>query len=365
VFPRIALLVPEDRRAYDPLMRMTFGLLAMLVACGDDRMISEAPDAAVRDAAPDSEVPTGCDYTEQRDLTNDDVASGTPEETELTFTTRTVVCGTIDHTHFDGDITVDVDGFVIDVAAEVDVLVRLHGAGAETIELVGVDVYTGPSLDQLVGTNTFYGDHAVTAIHLAPGRHELLGFALAGAAIAAPVAYRIEVVADLPATRCPEVTTGGYPEAIDGATNDGNDMIRLASGSPPSLSPLPTDLPEPTQLVLAPGANTRVTGSAAAATVPDTYEDKDTFAITTGSATNELAVRLDWPTATANLDYFLFEADSADPIVRAQSTTARPEVRTFSVKPGTGYWLLVGAKVGATGLPAAYTGSLCGATFTP
>jgi hypothetical protein len=40
-------------------------------------------------------------------------------------------------------------------------------------------------------------------------------------------------------------------------------------------------------------------------------------------------------------------------------------VKTFSVKPNTSYWLLVGAQVGSMDLPAAYTGSLCGATFTP
>ena len=42
-----------------------------------------------------------------------------------------------------------------------------------------------------------------------------------------------------------------------------------------------------------------------------------------------------------------------------------PELRTFAVKTGTSYWLLVGAKAATGGLPAAYTASLCGETFTP
>lgn len=345
--------------------------LLALVACGDDG--SATPDApagvdAAPDAPPDAPMQAGCDYTEQRDLTNDDVSDppGTPEETGLTFTTRTVVCGTFESTHFDGDITVDIDGYVLTLAADADVLIRLHGAGLTGPELVGVDVYTGATFGTLVGSNSVIGTHAVTALRLPAGRYELVPFALDGAAIAASLPYKLEVSVDMPATRCPEVMTGGFAEANDGGASINNDMVRLVSGTPPALTASPTDMPEPTALTLAAGANTRVTGSSADVAVADLYEDVDTFAIATGAGVDELAVRLTWPGTTTNLDFILFEAGNADPVLRAIGTaTTAPELRTFGVKPATSYWLLVGGKAGTAGLPATYTASLCGATFTP
>ena len=86
--------------------------LLLLVACGDDGS-PQTVDAPLATGAPvDAAAPTGCDYAEQSDLTNDDVSStmNMPEGTGLTFATKTVVCGTFDATHFDGDITVDIDG---------------------------------------------------------------------------------------------------------------------------------------------------------------------------------------------------------------------------------------------------------------
>ena len=49
----------------------------------------------------------------------------------------------------------------------------------------------------------------------------------------------------------------------------------------------------------------------------------------------------------------------------APDANQAPELRTFAIKTGTSYWLLVGAKAATGGLPAAYTVSLCGETFTP
>ncbi|MEO8699566.1 MAG: hypothetical protein ABI867_05955, partial [Kofleriaceae bacterium] len=74
-------------------MRLTTSaVFALLVACGGDKAPADV-DAAPPpiDAAPDAgELPPGCDYAEQRDLTNDDVppATGVPEQTGLVFTTR-------------------------------------------------------------------------------------------------------------------------------------------------------------------------------------------------------------------------------------------------------------------------------------
>lgn len=338
---------------------------SLLAACGDDAPTQPDAPAGI-DAAIDAPAGDGCDHAEAADLTNDDVppATGSPEQTGLVIDDRRVVCGSFDHTHFDGDITVDVDGYVVTVAADTDVLVRIHGAGAETIDLVGIDVYGGAALDQLVGSTSFYGEHGVAALRLPAGTYEVVAFALAGAAIPASIPYRLDLRPDNPAARCSELTAGGYPEANDGASNDGNDVITIPSGAPPALTTAATDAPEPTGATLMPAVRQRLSGTIADIATPDQYEDKDTFAFATGAATNELAVQLAWPTA-ANLDMVLFEAGTAEPVVRAIATTASPEVKTFSVKPSTSYWLLVGGKAGGTGLPAAYGATLCPARFAP
>lgn len=343
--------------------------LLLLAACGDDAPVQtvDAPPVAI-DAAIDAAVPPGCDYAEQSDLTNDDVSSpaGTPEVTGLTFATKTVVCGTFDATHFDGDITVDIDAFSLTLAADADVLVRLHGTGIGGPEFVGVDVYGGATFNQLVGTNTVIGTHGVTSIPLPAGTYELAAFALNSTAVTASLPYRIEVVTDAPATRCPELTTGGYAEANDGGASTGNDTIRLLSGTPPALTTSTADAPEPTAFSITGGMSYRVTGSAADVATADLYEDVDTYAIATAAATNELTVRLTWPGTTTNLDYRLFEANMTEPVMAAvTAANTGPELRTFAVKAGTSYWLLVGAKTGTGGLPAAYTATLCGGTFTP
>lgn len=343
--------------------RLLISVLA-LAACGDDGG-SATPDASTgtADARPDGMVDE-CDYQEMADATNDDTAGGTAEASGVTASTESFICGAFDHTHFDGDITVDVDSYTFDVTAEGDFLVRIVGA-AQNIELVGVDIYTGANLDQLVGANTFYGSHGVTSVHLTPGTYALTAFALNSEAIINSVPYKLQVVADSPDTRCMEVTAGGYAEAADGANDDSNDVIRLASGMPPALTTSTADNPEPTNIVLAANQDIRISGEAADIAAPDLYEDKDTYLIATALGTNEIAVRLTWPGTTANLDYILFEANNPQPVMRANATsTTGPEYETFSVKPSASYWLLVGARAGST-VPVTYNATLCGATFTP
>ena len=335
----------------------------VLAGCGDDAP-EHPPDAAVDTVQAIDAPPTDCDYSEQRDLTNDVIAAGgTAEDTGISLATRSVICGAFEHTHFDGDITVDVDTYTISLISPADVLVRLAGAGAENIELVGVDIYGGATFAQHVGAVTFYGDHGVTAVHLTAGIYQLIPFALASQAITATVPYKLEIAIDAPNTRCAELTSGGYAEASDGATNDGNDVVRFPSGAPSALTASTTDAPEPSGLVLAPATSGRLTGSAADVATADRYEDKDTFALASGTA-NELTVRLAWPGA-ANLDFYLFEAGNPDPVLRALATDAGAEAATFSLKPSTDYWLLVGALAGSTALPATYAATVCGASYAP
>ncbi len=339
-------------------------LVLAVAACGPK---STTPPPADGPAEPpiDSPPAAECSYTETRDTTNDDVspATGTPEQTGVTFDQKIVVCGTIDSTHFDDDITVDVDSYVVTLDTAADVLVRLHGAGLETVEFVGLDVYGGAAFDQLAGSVTFYGDHGASAIHLPPGTYEVAAFALAGVAIPASIDYQITIDADVPATRCPSVVGGTtYAETNDGSNNNANDMVTIPSGSPPALT-AGADSPEPTGLTIDASSKHRLGGLLADVAVVDQYEDKDTFLITTGDA-NELAVRLEW-NSVANLDYLVFEVDNPEAVKRAATVVnTGPEFQTFSVKPGTAYWLLVGAKTGSS-LPTAYSASVCGDAFTP
>lgn len=338
-------------------------VLFAVAACGEHNTHTGI-DALVPDTGPPADaLPPGCDYGEQHDATNDDVppSPGAPEPTGLTIGAKTTICGKFQSTHFDGQITVDVDGYTATIGADTDVLVRLSGAGAEAIELVGVDVYGGAAFDQLQAAVTFYGDHGVSGVHLAAGTYEFVPFALNSSAIAADVAYKLVLATDSLETRCPVLTTGGYPEAHDGTNNTDNDMIAFPTSAPTMLTAALTDIPEPSGITTSATSNNRITGSAANVTTADRYEDKDTFAFTTGAA-NELTVRLGW-TGAANLDFYVFEVANPDPIATANTATANAELDMFSLKPNTNYWLLVGAAAGGSGLPAPYSATLCGNNY--
>src|SRR5690606_8449264 len=99
-------------------------VLFALAACGTSP--ASPVDSAPPDDASDAPMPPGCDSAGQRDLTDDDAppAAGTPEGTGRTHAPRTVLCGTFDDTPFDGDITADVDGYLVTFAEEADLLIR-------------------------------------------------------------------------------------------------------------------------------------------------------------------------------------------------------------------------------------------------
>lgn len=344
-------------------MRWPLVLVALVAACGGEHNTHTGVDALLPDTGPMIDAPLGCDYAEQHDATNDDVppSPGAPEATTLTIGAKTTICGKFQSTHFDGDITVDVDGYTATVGADTDVLVRISGAGAEAIELVGVDVYGGAAFDQLQASVTFYGDHGVTGVHLPAGTYEFVPFALNSAAITADVAYKLVLSTDSLDTRCAVLASGGYLEAHDGTNNTDNDMIAFPNSAPSMLTAALTDMPEPSGITTSATSKNRVAGSAADITTADRYEDRDTYAFSTGAA-NELTVRLGW-TGAANLDYYVFEVANPDPVATAKATSGNAETATFSLKPNSNYWLLVGAVAGGSGLPAPYSATLCGANY--
>ena len=178
---------------------------------------------------------------------------------------------------------------------------------------------------------------------------------------AAAVPYKLVLPTDSVDTRCAALTTGGYAEAHDGTNNTDNDMIAFPNSAPSMLTAALTDMPEPSGITTSATSKNLLTGSAADVTTADRYEDKDTYAFSTGAA-NELTVRLGW-TGAANLDYYVFEVANPDPIATAKTSAANAELTTFSLKPNTNYWLLVGAAAGGTGLPAPYAATLCGGNY--
>lgn len=309
-------------------------------------------DILVSDAASD------CDYVEQSDLTNDTSESGTAESTGLTFSAKSVVCGTIDHTHFDG-LTVDADAYTLTVAADTDVIVRMIAPQGASLELFGIDIYPGSSSTPLALTY-YYGNHAVMIARVPAGTFELLPYALASAQATSSVPYRIEVTTDMPDTRCAELTVGGFMEANDGAQDTGNDVISYPMSAAPAIA---TGTAEPTNIVIAPAFTNRVYGESANVTATDKYEDTDTYLFATGAGTNELTVRLSW-TAATNLDWILYEKNTTTGVGFGVATsTTSPEMKMFAVKPSAEYWLAVSGAIGTNN--ENYNVTLCGEQFTP
>lgn len=332
--------------------------LLMFLGCGDDGAVpADAAIDASADATPDA--PSGCDYSEQRDGTNDTTETGTAEPTTLDIAQATTLCGSFAADHFDGNITVDVDAFHVQVSAETDLLLRLE-ANLSTVELAGVDVYSGATFSTLVGTATWYGDHAVTAVHLAPGTYELLPYVLNSVAIPSTISYRVKVERDDP-NRCLPIPSGGVVEASDGASSTGNDVYSVPMGAPIALTPSTADAAEPAGTV-APGTPVRLSGTLADVAVADQYEDRDTFSFELPNGTNELSVRVDWQ-AAANVDFMLFEGTKIMPETRViRAGTTGPEQLVYPVKAGPTYSIMVAAKPGGT-FPVPYSVAMCAARY--
>ena len=356
------------------MRRLSASLLALassLAACGDDR--PAAPDAGLDAAAPIDAPPTPgvCDFAELRDLTNDDiVGAGTPELTNATLATGLTVCGAIDPGHFNvAEAVVDVDGYTFAVATETDLLVTLSGAGLEALELVQLQLYGGGGLNMIAANTRLVGDHAVFSLHVQPGSYELAVIASSAMELTSPIAYQMRIGVDAPATRCAALTTGGYTEATDGASNDGNDVVGIDRSMNPTntLTASTTDAPEPTGVVVAPATSYRLVGTSANVARVGSYFDRDTFAFTTGPTTNQVTIRLNWPGTTIDLDYHVYDEGRVPYIYRSISpSTMEAELQTLAVAPSTTYWLWVGADyVMSTGLPVTYAATVCGATFAP
>lgn len=351
-------------------------LVGALTACGNNNNNGGGDGGNGGDGGSGSNIDAplpACDYTETADATN----NATSELTNVAIgaVTRTF-CGNVDANHYDNaSKIVDVDSYTVSVAGTSELIVQFSNDTPGNLTDFQVDIFGATAAPTLLSAGDYDGslsDHGAYIAELPAGNYNIVVTATAAAGISAAIPYRVRVVADQPTTRCPDLTgmAADYTEANDGATNNGNDVILVDTTKDPSftLTTSTADAPEASGLTVDPNKNFHISGSSASVGPgTDKYLDRDTYAVATGASTNELSIRLNWPGTTADLDYIVFEQNAlTTPNVAAMLTaTSEDEFTTFAVKPGTTYWVWVGAYKGSTGMPIAYSASVCGGKFTP
>jgi hypothetical protein len=347
-----------------------------------------APDAGVVAPEPDASLPAdagsgsavgsdggittrSCDYTEQRDLTNDYLEGGPDyaiEDTGISFTGGTkTICGTVNNGHFDDYYySVDIDTYQVTLPSSRDLLVSIDGDTADMGAISSVQVWaynatTGDSFGEY-----FYGDHGVMAAHLTAGTWQFSMEAYDNQDALASASYYMTIKQDNPVQRCARVTApASYTEALDGASSIGNDGVNVDFDATPEM--WMAAAPEPSGVTMSGGTRYRVHGTSAAVALNGSYYDRDAYLVTTDATTNQLSIRLNWG-GQSDLDYLVFPASTTFPIGFAwQSKLGEDEFATFSVLPSSQYWVWVGASSNTdpTTLPADYDASLCAETYAP
>lgn len=361
-------------------MRSThFAALCLLAAaCGDDKTNTK-PDARVfPDASIDAPPVVECAYTEMNDAANDDFANDTPEATSISFgTTPTAICGQVNNGHFDDPSdTVDIDTFAITVPADSRGILYLTGAGAENLDSLVLEIYGDTNV--ISETGQFAGSFAVTSAELPAGDYVVAVRAYDSADAAAAFDYKVVLEVDSP-TRCPKSTATAVTEMGETvvAVNGSNDVYEVRYGlnnNPPrKLTDLATDVPEATAITVAAGMNYLITGTSQSfspnPTIPaswaDSFQDRDTYAVTMGPTTTQLSVRVNWAATTADFDFFVFPETGV--VERARGwydANMEDEFTTLAVTPGATYRIWVGMDDASTGQPVPYSLTLCGDAVT-
>jgi hypothetical protein len=339
------------------VMRIALALM-FTVACGDN---ATAPDAAVlADSQVDSRLlPAGCSFAELHDAYNE----RTPELTNLRLGSSAItICGSIHAGHFDATAhTVDTDSFALRLDASADVLVTLSGA-LEGLASVRLQVYTGTNFITAVKRVTFLHDHAVMSVRLPFGMYKFVVTASNAQAIDTDIDYKLSIRLDDPVGRCP--TKQGDPDLLESTPSD-NDVleVRHEGGTSITETPSTTAVPEPMPAPIASATAYSIAATMEDVDGPDEYRGRDTFALTTGPTTNQLAIRMAWPGSSTDLDFLLVDATSLDILGRSlRVSKSAPEFDTMAVKPSTTYWLWAGGYEGSA-LPVDYNVTICGEHF--
>jgi hypothetical protein len=359
-------------------------LLAWAGACGGED--GADPDAApAQDGAPPGDAPLGdasvvdCsgDHQESADSSNDPFSpgkNGTAERTGLSLAAGGMaftVCGQIHPDQATRQVS-DHDSYVFQVTGNDPINLRIEmiaaAPGGAALELDLFRVEDG--LPVPVALGPYRNGYAMVAgVVVPPGSYWVSAVGWPPVPDA-PIGYAISVAENTLA--CPPAD--GDPGSIEvGDTTEnghrGNDSASVTYPLTPSATEDADDAPEPTGLVLEPGAVHLVRGtSAAVPSAGDSYLDRDAYLIATGPDTSELEVRLSWADGAVDLDAYLFEAGAPahDYSVElgVSESSSRDELMTLNVDPDRSYWLWVGAFDSAAreipaDLPISYDITLC------
>lgn len=302
-----------------------------------------------------------CTYTETSDGTNDVTA----ESTGLTLDGHAhEVCGTFDPEHFNAPLrSADDDRYRVTIGAATPVLIDvIVGNGLDVLSGVTIRFWSLDAQPQLVGIATYdpaLADHGAFIITLPPGDYDMAISADANNALAGdPISYRVRF-ATMPA--CDE-TSGdpSYSENHDAA--GANDTVGVDFTKDPSFTAMTASAPELTSIGVDAGHSYSIAGMLDDTVRADQYLDRDTYQFTTSETSNELAVRVTWPSTASDVDYLIFEADTMKPVVASNlSSDTGPELAMFAVKPSTKYWLWIGNFAGSA--PTSYRATVCGNHF--
>jgi len=353
-------------------MRALRLLPLILLACGDNKGDDDVADAKRPDAAPDGLPPVTCTYTEMADATNDIKYGGTQdmvEATGVTFNGEAIgICGKLDSSHYDQTrMLIDVDSYQITVTSQTAGILYVTAPGAQAYDTVLVEIANMTTNTSEVGK--FFGTFAMTSSVLPPGDYQIYILSFHGSAPAAPIDYKLVLMPDNPTMRCPKISAAAdYTEALDSTVGNDVYIVRYSGATRRDFTPSTTDVAEPTGISVTPGGMYRIHGDSDTPTTNhnDFYLDRDTYQITMGANTNQLSMRLNWASTTADLDILLFPMAQLNDFAEGYyNRSMEDEFVTTAVIPGMSYWLMVGADTQSTGQPIAYDVSVCGATFTP
>lgn len=350
--------------------------LAPLGACGgggnSDGTDVTVPDAKVTPDAPVTPdafvLPAGCDYYEQNDAGNDGQAMGALEMTQLTFSTSTTVCGNLNAGHFKPPMTaggfglVDEDVYLFDVGADTNVFITLTGTGL--VETANPQFSVFNVNDDTAAASGFYKtDRASGADRFKAGTYAIIVASTSKTEVTTTSTYKLKIATDT-GSPCQTNDAGAatYTEANDTATNTGNDTVKFANSAttPYVLTASPTDAPEPTMIVASSPTEAKIVGTAAGTNVDttDVNYDTDTYEFTTGPATTQLRIRLNWPSVpgtvggmpppvSPDVDFYLFEKPApgqpiGEPVSVTGASSSPEESAVVTVMPNATYWVSVG-----------------------
>jgi len=346
-------------------------LISLAAACGDDGGGS-LPDADIdepdADVTPDAPPPSLCDHDEADDAAND--AAG--ETTGVTVgATAVTICGQIDARVPDPEagnlVDLDVYSFAVP-AGTTHIRVRVTGVEPGALEEI-VGFTLDGEFNTLAGA-PLANSHITMLAGVGEGTFNVAVQAANATQPGTALPYEISIVAADPAG-C-TTTAATFTEANDGTTNTDNDMVTVDWS--PFATPqtaLATDVPEPTGATVEVGTPARFDGTLATPNggALDEYLDKDTFVFSTGAGVNELDVKVTWPDADSDLDFFLFAVPAGTDapenlMIGSAISNAAPEFQTVTVDASTQYWVWVGNYDGSAE-PKTYEITLCSGTFTP